>query len=230
MEQESTLFNPLLYAWEGSKRRTPSFSEFVDEFKDGALEIKKALPKCSVINYQKYEYENAYLIVKNFMSRTENEIKFLEIACPLLSMRIKQGNEKNIITKLIKAATQSNVEFNSITFIVALSCLYDDPHGIKRSIGRVILKPHKSMIFNALSDIRSIELTVINQAAFGEKSFSLATRDHGLASLWCALLPIGDKFENNNDIKFGFDLTEALFPRLNQLEIKEIREIILNNS
>jgi hypothetical protein len=229
IEQEATLFNPLLYAWEGNQERKPSFTEFVNAFNEGASEIKKALPSCKVTNYTKDDYVNTYKIIENFAARAGIESKFLEIARPLITNRVKQGCENNIKEKLIKAAKESNLELNSITFVVTLSCLYDDPHGIKRSIGREVLKPNKSKIHNALSDIRSIEMTVINQILFGNQSFSLATRDHGLTSLWCALLPRGNMF-NDNDIRFNFNLPGALFPRLNNDEIIEIEDLIKNSS
>lgn len=229
IEQETALFNPLLYAWEGNQERKPSFSEFVNAFVDGAKEIKKALPSCHVTNYTNDDYLNTYKIIENFAHRAKQESKFLELACPLITNRVKQGNENSIKEKLIKAAKESSLELNSITFIVTLSCLYDDPQGIKRSIGREVLKPNKSKIHNALSDIRSIETTVINQILFGNQSFSLATRDHGLTSLWCALLPRGNLF-NENDIRFNFNLPEALFPRLNRDEIIGIEELLQNDT
>jgi hypothetical protein len=226
--EESAIFNPLLYALEGNKGRKPSFSEFILSFNEGLAAIKKALPKCKTICYSTADYESAYQTLELLARRTENETKFLEIVRPILANRIKRGSESSVKSKLIKAAKDSNVQLLSITFITALSCLYDDPHGKIRSIGREVLKPHKSMIFNALSDIRSIELAWVNQIYFKDKYFSLATRDHGLASLWCALAPVGEKSEVG-DATFTFDLAEELFPRLDHADIIKIQELLHND-
>lgn len=226
--EESAIFNPLLYALEGNKVRKPSFSEFISSFNEGTAAIRKALPKSQTTYYSTADYESAYQTIELFSRRTERETKFLEIVHPMLANRIKRGNENSIKSKLIKAAKDSNVQLLSITFIAALSCLYDDPHGKIRSIGREVLKPHKSMIFNALSDIRSIELTWVNQIYFKDKYFSLATRDHGLASLWCTLAPIGDN-SIGGDATFTFDLAEELFPRLDHADIIKIQELLHND-
>ena len=227
IEQGTALFSPLLYAWEGGLKRKLSFVEFVDAYNEGVSEICKSLPKCHATTYAKEHYEVAYKMMEDIAPRAKKEAEFLEIACPLISQRVKQGNEKATREKLVNAARGSGMRLNSIPFIAALSCLYDDPHGNKRSIGREVLKPSKKGIFNALSDIRSIEITAAGQVYFGNQAFSLA-RDQGLAALWCALLPRGES-PAGEEIEFTFHLPYELFPRLDQDEIIDIQSLIKND-
>jgi hypothetical protein len=44
-------FNPLPYAWEGSSRRRPTFSEFVSAYEEGKAEIKNAFPNANITSF-----------------------------------------------------------------------------------------------------------------------------------------------------------------------------------
>jgi hypothetical protein len=146
----------------------------------------------------------------------------------LISNRIPRNNEKSIIDKIHLEAKQFGVRLNSIVFISALSCIYDDPHGILFSIGRKLLKPKIKYempdAFNAISDLRNIELAAAGMTYFPENPFALATCDYALASLWCAIslrgLPASGKLE------FHFNLTKELFPRLSDIDLKNMENLL----
>lgn len=222
-------FNPLPYAWEGGRQKTPSFSEFVSSFDEGVSEIREALPNANVITYGPTEYRQVYQMIQDFEPRAAGEVSFLCAVCPLFANRVSRSNEKKLLDAVTSEARKNALNLNSLAFISALSCIYDDLQGETYSIGRRLLKPkplyRPTDAFNALSDLRHIELAVAGQVYFGDEAFSLTTCDHALASLWCALLPRGTHADGR-EIELTFDLTEELFPRLSLDEIKKVNSLI----
>jgi hypothetical protein len=222
------LFNPLPYAWEGSFRRRPTFSEFIDAYEEGSVEIKNAFPKANITSFDSNHLSALYQFITSFESRDRKEADFLCSICPLISNRVPRNKEKSIADKIRLEAKRVGVRLNSFVFISVLSCLYDDCHGNLFSIGRKLLKPKigygVSEAFNALSDLRNIELAAAIMTCFPENPFAIATCDYALASFWCALslrgLPISGKIE------FHFKLTKELFPRLEDTDLKNIEDLI----
>ena len=222
-------FNPLPYAWEGGLCRMPTFEEFVQAFDKGVLELRSLLPNSQVITYGASQYRTAYQIVKDFEPLAMKETEFLCSISPLVADRVPRGKEHAVEERLVLEARKLGLGLNSLIFIAALSCLYDDPHGNIFSIGRKLLKPSRNYkaedAFNALSDLRQIELVAAGQAYFSGEAFSLSTSDHGLASLWCALSPRGIS-PNGTIIEFTFDLTKELFPRLAGTDMTQVRNLV----
>lgn len=225
----SATFNPLPYAWEGGLRKTPSFQEFVSSFEEGVSEIRVALPKSKVITYGPDQYRAAYQMIQDFEPRALKEVAFLCAVCPLVADRANRSSEKQLLNTIVLNAESHGIGLNSLVFVVVLSCLYDDLQGRAFSIGRRLLKPKRvyeaDAAFNALADLRHIEVAAAGQVYFGDRSFSLSTCDHALASLWCALSPRGI-YSEGHEIEFTFDLTKELFPRLSEGEIFDVNTLL----
>ena len=89
-------FSPLPYAWEGGFRRTPSFSEFVAAFEEGASELRNALPKVQVISLADEHYRAAHQLVVAMVPRAKREADFLCAACPMIANRVSRRNEAEV--------------------------------------------------------------------------------------------------------------------------------------
>lgn len=217
-------FDPLLYALEGDKRKAPTFNEFTDEINKGVLELTASFPTCKIHDRDVKELKSFYEFLLQFEDKVGAESSFLIAASPILTDPTAKGKEKSKLDALIKLAQEHRIEPISLVFIAVISCLYEDNKGVKFSIGRKLLKfgpatYSPEMAFNALSDIRHIEMTAQVQIMFqSEGIYSLATCDKALAAFWCALSPI-NKLDVNSKL-FRFSLHEELTPRLSMVEFK----------
>lgn len=227
--QGSALFNPLPFAFEAGFRRKPTMEEFVAAYEEGAAELLQSLPKCHFIQLSSENYLAAYAQLEAFNNRAEHEIAFLQEVCPKLVNRPSRRNEWRFAGEIFGAADKHQINRASIICLAALSCLFEHDHGEPPAIGRRILKPKmiysEQMAFNALSDLRHIELAAAGQALFKQEAFSLCTCDRGLALLWSAL-SLNGEFKAENSLEFTFNLTTDLFQRLQEEEILRLRALI----
>jgi hypothetical protein len=227
--QGGALFNPLPYAWEGQKRRAPTFGEFVQGFEAGVSEMQTVMPGANVVRFGPAEFKVAFAIRIQLESEAPREAAFLQAICPSLVDRVKEGQEAPIEKAIFDACEQYGVPRHSFATLAALSCLNEDPHGKAYSIGKRLLKPSRrysaSEAYNALNDLSHMRLAIISGALHGDTGFSLATSDRALTAFWCALRPVGRRDERG-DIDIESDLGPELFPRLSLDGIKRL-ELLL---
>ena len=227
--QGSGMFNPLPYAFEAGYQRKPTMAEFASAYDEGASELLEALPNCHIVKFAKANYTAAYTQLEALDSRNECEIKFLQAVCPIVANRVSRRREVEVANTIVRLADSLKVNRASFTVMTALSCLYEDLHGSPPSIGRQILKPKlvyaEADAFNALNDLRHIELATAGQVYFKNEAFSLCTCDRALALLWCALSPRGEALSERS-VEFTFDLTSDLFSRLNEVELFTLKQML----
>lgn len=225
----SGIFNPLPFAFESGYRRKPTMSEFMSAYDDGASELLEAIPGCHIVKFEDANYRAAYAQLEAFDSRNEREVKFLQATCPLIAQRVTRRAEAEVAEAIVQTADTYQVSRASFAVLAALSCLYEDLHGTPPAVGRQILKPKavysEADAFNALSDLRHIELAAAGQAYFKHEAFSLCTCDRALALLWSALSVRGDPAVSGS-IEFTFDLTADLFSRLSEDEIHILKHLL----
>ncbi len=222
-------FNPLSYAWESSKRRMPTYDEFYISIAEGTQELRMAFPLCKVIQFDEHALSSVYEVLSSFQARAEMETQFLVKVCPLIANIVAKGKEHSMLKQVIQIAKAHGIVSFSPIFTATISCLYEDNTGRQFSIGRKLLKPKAvyspEMAFNAISDMRQLELTVAGHGCFGSEAFHLATCDKALAALWCAIEPIGE-VNNESNITINYHLNKILTPRLSQEELESIIDTI----
>jgi len=228
-EQGSALFNPLPYAFESGHRRKPTMAEFVAAYGEGVAELRENLPKCEIVRFQDAHYRAAYAQFEAFDRRNERESEFLLRTSALVAERVPRQQERKVLHSIMNAADHLGVVRAAPVTLAVLSCLFEDVHGNLPSIGRQIIKPKRAYTatdsFNAISDLRHIELAAAGQVYFGEDAFALCTCDRAIALLWCALSLRGES-PTGGAIEFTFDLTTDLFPRLAEKEILELKMLL----
>lgn len=223
------MFNPLPFAFEAGFRRKPTMAEFVSAYDEGATELIRALPGCHVVKFADTNYRAAYAQLEAFDERNEREVRFLQTTCPFVTQRHSRRAEAEVAAAIVRAADEFEVNRASLTALAVLSCLYEDVHGTPPSIGREVLKPKavytEADAFNAISDIRHIEMAAAGQTYFNQEAFSLCTCDKPLALLWSALSMRGES-PPDGVIQLTFDLTTELFSRLTEAELLELKSLL----
>lgn len=228
-EEGRGMFNPLPYAFEAGYQRKPTMAEFVAAFDEGVTELRKGLQKCEVVSYRRADYQAAYAQLEAFDERSAAEIEFLRQTSGLVAERVPRRREREVLSKIVATADRLGLDRAALVVLVVISCLFEDLHGSSASVGRRIIKPKQNYstanAFNAINDLRHVELAAAGQTYFGENAFHLCTCDRGIAMLWCALSLRGVS-PARGAIEFTFDLTNELFPRLSDEEILELKELL----
>jgi len=224
------VINPVLYAMEGCNQSIPSFSEFYSQFEKASESIKKLLPNVEVTSYTEIHYQAAYEQVSMFKERSEIEAAFLMEISPLLKNRCSGNNLESTKKKILSVADKFGLVKPSLVLIIALARLYERKNGSGLLIGQRIIKPNASYslkdAFNAISDLRAIEILISSMCFDDEKNASLMTCDIGIAAFWCALNPRNFRTELEKP-KFEVSLNLALFPRMKLEELNELSLDIL---
>lgn len=214
---DSAIFNPLPFTFEAGFRRKPTMVEFVSAYDEGATELLRALPNCHIVKFADTNYRLAYAQLEAFDARYEREVRFLQATCPLVTYRNSRSTEREVATTIVRTADQFQLYRSSLIVLAVLSCLYEDVHGTPPSIGRKVLKPKtvytEADAFNAISDLRHMEIAAAGQTYFQHEAFALCTCDRPLALLWSAL-SIRGQSTSGGTIEFTLDLKTDLFSRL----------------
>jgi hypothetical protein len=228
-EQSTALFNLLPYAFEGKARRVPSFEEFVLAFDQGVKEVEETFPRSRVVRYSPAQYRIAYTQLQAIHANTPREIEFLCEVVNLLVAPTADAKLHSIADRILETAERVTVGRQSLAVLMALSCLFEDPRSGTKSIGRKILKPNQTYeaadAYNAICDLRHIELAAFGHAWVTQGQFALCTSDKAVASLWCAL-GIRDVVQTSTGTEFTFDFSPELFPRLTEAAIGEMASLL----
>ena len=213
-EDPEIVLNPLPFAFEGSYRRRPSKAEFLAGFEEGQRAIRAAMPLAQVTTFEALHFDGAYALLEALKKRETREMAFLLDVAPLIQNRPGSAKTMGAENKVIEAARRHNVKLGSMVVVAALSCIYEGDLGF--SPGRMILKPSpaygKEKAYNALADLRHLELKLAGARAIEDGEFALCTADEGLALFWCGL-PCALKEDGRT---FRSQLTQDLFPRLDE--------------
>jgi hypothetical protein len=231
-EQGAALFNTLPHAFEGSLRREQCFDEFVNAFEAGAYEVEQTFPKSKVIRLSDDQYRLAYGEGQRLYANCGREIEFVCQVNPLLVEATATQSLPSVRDRILATAHRIGVDRQSLAVLVALSCLYEDPGSSQKSIGRKILKPRReytsSDAYNAVNDLRHIELAAFAHAYVAGEPFAFCTCDKAVALLWCAL-GIRDVTQTPEGTEYVYDFGVDMFPRLRDEGVGEIASLLASS-
>lgn len=223
------LINPLPYAFEGNRRRTPTFEEFNQAYKDATEIIKERLPHASVVEFQDEHFRAAYDLLADLAARGEKDTEFLVKSAPLVADGVPSGRLLDVETEILENAGGLGLEpKSSLTVLTVLSCLYDNGKSGFPAANRII-KPRAGYTdedaFNTLADLSALKLFMgaIGLSRFEEfESFAFCTFDQAIALLWNGFKFYNIEFDKSSGLNATFVLTENLFPRLDAAGREEL--------
>jgi hypothetical protein len=224
-ENFSATINPVLYAFEGDNRQSPSFDDFRRSFDAASQEVSRQLPGSKLITYDEIHYAAAYDAVLRFADRYEREVQFLMTVAPMILSRSPQFKVRSIQEAILKQAQDLKLHARSLSVVAVLSCLYENKDGSGFGAARRVLKPSskytRADAHNAICDLRALEI-FISGLGIERPGFSLCTCDLPLAAFWSGMNASGQRWEGSDRLTFTMSLTSDLFPRLQDDEREEL--------
>ena len=153
------------------------------------------------------------------------EAAFLRAVVPLVVDRRSTSDLPRAAREIAEVARLHGVSTRSLLGLTVLSCLYEDLQGNGYPIGRKILKPKRDYgakaAYNAISDLRHLELLIAPRLIAPTSTWSLCTCDKALALLWCAASPHDAKLVDG-ELNFSIVFDERMFPRATTPELKRL--------
>lgn len=203
--------NPLLFAIEGNCRSIPT-REAVEEQLDEAIRlISKALPKAKLV-VGPDTLQGALGLIEDTRAGLGRKQAFLLEIAPALDPPTSRALLDTKWREVLKAADRHGVARNTLVVLAALSTVTVPNSG---SPAKKVLKFHSRYsaedAYNALADLRSLEILMHIYALFPSERAALFTADKPLALFWTAIQ--ADNFKNSSaGISFNLAPVEELLP------------------
>ncbi|GAB6147292.1 hypothetical protein [Desulfocicer niacini] len=217
-KKSDIVINPILYAFEGNKRRKPTYDEFRESFNKAVNELTEYFPNAKIISSKTEEfYKASYSILDEMTVSQEDDINFLIKAAPLVASPYSDKQLNEAQDTIDKIAMEHNCLGGSFLYFLVISCLYEMNDNSIYKAARKVLKPKvnysKEDAYNTISDINALILFVQSLSIF-KSPFPICTCDKALAAFWVGLNPI--KLNRaNKKIEVELPFNKCLFPRLN---------------
>lgn len=203
--------NPLLFAMEGNGRgiRAPSVVEA--QLQEAVQLLRKALPKTELVIGDD-NLKGALGLIEDSRPGLERRQAFLLDIAPSLDPPTSHRMRNTRWREILEAADRNGVARTALVVLAALSAAAVPNSG---SPAKKVLKFRPGYAagdaYNALADLRSLELMIHLYALFPEERPALFTADKALALFWTGIEAHGFQTESDG---FTCDLApvEALLP------------------
>lgn len=206
--------NPLLYAIEGNQRRNPSPEVIEQQLNEAAAALRSALPEAELVPADRGGLEGAIGIVRDTQASMARKEEFLLRLAPRLHAPTSAGNKARLWDGILDTALACGVTKSPLVVLAALSAI-SVPNGKSPAKRLLKLSPKYSTedAYNALADLRSLEILMCLFALFPEQRLMLCTGDKDLALLWTGMQAY-DFAWSDGHASFNLSPVEALLPEV----------------
>jgi len=228
LDKESVSLNPLPAAMEGDKKQTPSYGEFVSASDTASDVLSRAVTKADVVRLGSEGLQAAYTEIQSLQARQSREAEVLQEICPkYLVDTISRDQRRGACEAILSALRAHKLSPFSFVGLCVMSALYRAPAGGDYVIGKELLKPTKAydlaQAYNALSDIRHLEISAVASQLFIEPP-ALLTEDLAMAALWTVLRPRGTPSAHGCAIML--EVTPQLFTGLDAARAEQLVQLL----
>jgi hypothetical protein len=211
--------NPMLYAMEGkSGRLNPTESELSELFDRAAEKILEALPNAVVFPEKVHVMRGAMGLLNDMADGFAARQRFLVKAAPLIATPVRHANLQRVWFQLMDLRERYGVPKASMLVCALLSASAARP---AMNPAQALLKPRRNYTdknaFNALADLRALDLLIAAGADSPEQRVALLTEDRALALYWTGL-QINSLRRDGSNIHYAINPHRALFGRLSEQE------------
>jgi hypothetical protein len=201
--------NPLLYAMEGNGRAIPDPASAKAQLAEVVDKLQKALPAAKLMIGPE-SMDGLLGLIEGTRSGMMRKKDFLLRVAPGLASPVARRNIDDKWKEILEAADACRVPRFSLVVLAALSAVVV-PNGA--GPGKRLLKPKRAYgeadAYNALCDLRSLDILLYALACFPEENTQLCTADRNLALFWCGLQAT-DVQRSGLSISFSLAPHEAL--------------------
>ncbi len=180
--------NPLLYAMEGDRRRRPTGPEVIAQWQEAADKLARALPRVRIVPDMGGGLRGAFGLLGEGTDGFQRKSAFLQAVAPELMARPGKARRAAVLERVLAQAERHGVARLSLPVLAVWAAL-TAARGPNPAQG--LLKPSAHYgpdeAYNALCDLRALELLLRVQALFPGHSAALWTRDRNLALFWAGL-------------------------------------------
>lgn len=203
--------NPLLFAMEGNGRGIPSVATVEAQLEEAVRLIARALPKATLVIGDD-SIKGAHELIEDTRPGLERKQAFLLDIAPSLDPPTGQRLLDTRWREILEAADRNGVPRTTLVVLAALSAAAVPNSG---SPAKKVLKFRPGYAagdaYNALADLRSLELLIHLYALFPEERPALFTADKALALFWAGI-QAHDFRKEPDGLTFDLAPVEELLP------------------
>lgn len=203
--------NPLLFVLEGNDRRIPTPGEAAAQLEEVERKLRSALPRAE-LTIGPDSLQGALGLIEDSRASLERKQHFLRHIAPCMVSPVARRDVEARWNDVALAADLHSVSRQSLIVLAALSAVAV-PNG--KSPAKNLLKFRngytKGDAYNALADLRALELFIGCHCLFPGEPMQLCTADKPLALLWAGIQASNFRWSGTG---FSYDMTpvEGLFP------------------
>lgn len=206
------LVNPLLCALESNKRVAPTQALIEQQFEEACIKIKNALPKATLIPDRAEGIQGVMGILKDTQESMMRKKNFLLDVAPKIHSPTSRINRAKRWKLILDAADTHEVSRGSLVVFAALSSVsVNNGKSPARYLLKLKDKYVESDAYNALCDLRALELLICMFALFPNQRLMLCTKDVNLAIFWAGI-NVSEFFWSNGHVNFNISPVDALMP------------------
>jgi len=211
--------NPMLYAMEGSSGlHHPNAAELSSLFDRAAEKILQALPLATIFPEKANAMQGAVALLEAAANSFAARQRLLIKAAPLVASPIPLTRLRHVWDELLNLSDHYGVARSSL-LVCALISSTAASQGNNPALA--LLKPRKNYsdkhAFNALADLRALDLLIAASTDFPKIKVALLTEDRALAQYWAGLQVHSPRREGAH-IRYSINPHRALFGRLSVAE------------
>jgi hypothetical protein len=177
----------MLFVLEGNSQSEPGSEAAAAQLQEAVEKLREALPKAELM-VGPQSLDGVLGILGDTRAGMARRQDFLMRVVPGLASPVARRNIPGRWQEILTAADECSLDRSTLVVLAALSALVA-PQGASPAMG--LLKPKREYgaadAYNALCDLRSLELLVCSLAFFPEERTQLCTADKNLALFWCGL-------------------------------------------
>ncbi|HEY6817684.1 MAG TPA: hypothetical protein VI168_19280 [Croceibacterium sp.] len=215
--------NPLLFVLEGNNRSIPTPSEAAAQLEEVERKLRAALPQAELV-IGPDSLLGALGLIEDSRASLERKQHFLRCIAPCMVSPVARRDVEARWNDVVLAADLYGVPRQSLVVLAALSAVAV-PNG--KSPAKNLLKFRngytEAEAYNALADLRAIELFIGCHCLFPSEPMQICTADKPMALVWTGIQASNFRWIGTG---FSYDMTpvEGLFPESVGLSWQSILE------
>jgi len=180
--------NPLLFVLEGDDGQNPTPEAAVRHLHEAVSKLRSALPKAVMVAANDQGLKGVLGLVKDTQLGIARKQGFLERLNPMLKSPVSKKKVRSLCDAVLAAAQECDIPIRSLVVLAALSSIVvSNGQSPARRMLKFKGEYTSADAYNALADLRSLEILMYTFALFPDQRVMLCTADKDMALFWAGL-------------------------------------------